>query len=272
MRLTVDDKTSLKQFLALFQLLKKWSANITLKFEPTRLTIQCMDKSHVCLADISINSSWFKEYECQQETMITVISTHLADILTALSKEPKEKEKEKEKDSDKSLELVYDESINSDKLYLNSLSQSCERHFELMLVECEDNALTIPEVEYDVELLISAKEIAAHLHDLQATGPNLTLKCEEDFIHLKAEGDYSSMHVKLNTDALEEYSITEDYNSEIQFSLEHLCSMCLTTNITNQVSIALSDEFPMRLKYHLGNENGISQGYIAFYLAPKIAD
>ena len=64
MRLTIENKSKLEVFVAIFQLLKNWSSHINMHFEKDRLYIQSMDKSHVCLADIEIKDKWFSGFDC----------------------------------------------------------------------------------------------------------------------------------------------------------------------------------------------------------------
>ena len=64
MLLTIENKSKQEIFVALFQLLKNWSSHLNMRFEKERLYIQCMDKSHICLADIQIKDNWFSKYKC----------------------------------------------------------------------------------------------------------------------------------------------------------------------------------------------------------------
>ena len=63
MKLSLQNKIKKDIFIALFHLLKNGSSALKLIFNETHLYIQGMDKSHVCLFDIKISSSWFTSYE-----------------------------------------------------------------------------------------------------------------------------------------------------------------------------------------------------------------
>ena len=43
--------------------------------------------------------------------------------------------------------------------------------------------------------------------------------------------------------------------------------MCLSAKLGNEISVAISAEYPMALKYSLGEDSSV-----AFFVAPKIAD
>ena len=63
MYLSIENKSKIEVFVALFQLLKNWSSHINMHFEKNRLYIQSMDKSHICLADIEIKDKWFSFFD-----------------------------------------------------------------------------------------------------------------------------------------------------------------------------------------------------------------
>jgi len=54
---------------------------------------------------------------------------------------------------------------------------------------------------------------------------------------------------------------------DISYSLSHVGKMCLSTKLGGEISVGISAEYPMFLKYNLGEESTV-----AFFVAPKIAD
>jgi hypothetical protein len=63
MKLVIQNKNKKDLFIAIFQTLKNCSTIISLIFKKDCLFIQGMDKSHVCMFEIKINSTWFYLYE-----------------------------------------------------------------------------------------------------------------------------------------------------------------------------------------------------------------
>jgi hypothetical protein len=43
--------------------------------------------------------------------------------------------------------------------------------------------------------------------------------------------------------------------------------MCLTTKLSSEIEFGISGEFPMRIKYDLGDNS-----QVIFFIAPKMAD
>jgi len=265
MRFTIENKSKQEVFVAIFQLLKNWSSHINMHFEKDRLYIQSMDKSHVCLADIEIKCQWFANYDCSTNNKVSVDSNHFAILMNYALKHD-------------ILELKFEDESEPDKLYINFLNNkeidknkekkgSFEHFFELNLIEVEEDSLGIPAVDYEVDFTIETKKLVEVLSELNTFGQDLNIKCNEDVIELNASGESAKLKVNIPIEELNEYAIAEGDELNISFSLTHLCKMCCSIKLGLTVDVSLSSEYPMSLKYNLGDESMVS-----FYVAPKVSE
>jgi proliferating cell nuclear antigen len=259
MHLTIENKSKLEVFVAIFQLLKNWSSHINMHFENDKLYIQSMDKSHVCLADIEIKDKWFSVFDCSKNNKISVDSTHFAILMNYALKHDK-------------LELKYEDENDVDKLYINFLNGkenkgAFDHFFELNLIDVDEDSLGIPEVDYDVEFTIEAKKLVEVFGELNTFGQDLNIKCSESVVELNAQGDTTKLKVNIPVDDLDEYAIAEGEDIDISFSLSHLCKMCLSMKMSSTINVAISGEYPMSLVYNLGDDSRVS-----FFIAPKVSD
>lgn len=266
MRLIIDNKSKQEIFVAIFQILKNWSSHINMHFEKDKLYIQAMDKSHICLADISVMSGWFSTYECINNANICVDSGQFAILINYALKHT-------------TLEMLFDIDINEDKLYINFLNGqgqcqgqdkktgAFDHFFELSLMDMDETELGVPTVEYDVDFNIDCKKWVEVLSELNTIGQDLNIQCKENTIELNATGDATKLKVNIPVDDLNEYAIAEGEELNISYSLGHLCKMCCSTKLGSSVEVSLSNEYPMSLKYNLGDNSRV-----IFYIAPKISD
>lgn len=259
MFLTIENKAKQEIFVALFHLLKNWSSHINMRFEKERLYIQCMDKSHICLADIQIKDKWFSKYNCNNNTQISVDSYHFAIIINYALKH-------------EIIEIKFDECSNPDKLYINFLNEkenksAFDHFFELDLIDIDEDNLGIPDVDYVVDFTIESKKFVDVLSELNTFGSILNIKCNENILELNSSGESAKIKVNIPIDELNEFAIEEDGNLDISFSLNHLCKMCTSTKLGSKIDVSLSVEYPMSLKYNLGDDSNVS-----FYIAPKVVD
>ena len=75
------------------------------------------------------------------------------------------------------------------------------------------------------------------------------------------------MTVNIPIDDLNEFTISEGETLQLSYSLNYIHKMCLTTKLSKDIDISLSNNFPIRLKYDIGDES-----YVLFYVAPKTND
>ena len=276
MQLTIENKSKMEMFVALFQLLKNWGSYLNLHFEKNHLYIQSMDKSHICLSSINISGKWFTSYEIIDATNISLDSTNFAIMMNYALKHSK-------------MEIQFNDDVEPDKLFINLSSNSdtllvepnakpkgkkvkevqnkFDHFFELGLIDVEQDTLGIPEVDYDVEFCIKSDTFVELINELMVFGTNLNIVCSEEILECNASGDAGKLKVNIPIDDLTEYAIAEGETLDISYSLNHIGKMCLSNKLGQYISLSISAEYPMEIKYDLGDDSSV-----AFYIAPKIAD
>jgi proliferating cell nuclear antigen PCNA len=258
MKLSIENKPKLEMFVALFQLLKNWSSQLNLQFEPDQLYIQTMDKSHICLSNIVIKAKWFSEYFVEEATNISVDTGSFATMMNYAVKHNK-------------VDIIFND---ADKLFINLLNTDTsgtntnfDHFFELPLMDVEQENLSIPSVDYDVEFSMDSKKFSDLISELMVFGQNLNIMCTEELLEFNSSGDTGKLKVNIPIDSLNEFSISEGEQLDISYSLAHIGKMCLSTKLGGEIGVGISAEYPMSLKYSLGDESTV-----AFFIAPKIAD
>jgi proliferating cell nuclear antigen len=287
MRLTIENKSKMEMFVALFQLLENWGSCLNLHFEKTRLYIQSMDKSHICLSSIHISSNWFSHYEIDNPANISLDSTNFAIMMNYAVKHSKMEIKFEDESDPDTIFINLSSATSNNNICTNStvdvvepkkkdkpkVTKVKEDHnkfdhfFELGLIEVEQDTLNIPEVEYDVDFTMKSDNFSELISELMVFGSNLNIICNENNLEFNASGDAGKLKVNIPIDDLNEYAIAEGDSLDISYSLTHLGKMCLSTKLGQYVSLSISTEYPMAIKYDLGDNSSV-----AFYIAPKIAD
>uniref|UniRef100_A0A6C0ITI8 Proliferating cell nuclear antigen PCNA N-terminal domain-containing protein n=1 Tax=viral metagenome TaxID=1070528 RepID=A0A6C0ITI8_9ZZZZ len=259
--LNETDKNSeinkLQIFVSIFTLLKSWGSTITMRFSQDELFIQSMDKSHICLADIKLKKDWFTTYSIDKDIVLSVDSNMFSLIMSYSLKHP-------------NMELIC---TNDDKLDIRCVNipekvfNVFDHFFQIPLMDIDQDELGIPEVEYDVDIVIEAKSWTNILNELNELGQNVQISCKENEIRFITE-DNARLEIKIEPEVLIEYGISEGVELvESQFSLKYLSKMCSTTKLTQTINVGLSDEIPLSIKYDLGEGSKI-----CFYLAPKVSN
>lgn len=259
MRLTLSDKSKIDMLVALFQLYKNCSVIVKLEFIETGLIIQGMDKSHICLFLTDIKHSWFNSYSNLSNIQIILDSSTLLMVLSRIQENQL---------------LVLEYNPNKETLDIEVLCNTAStkddkkdynRFFQLPLIDLDQQTYHIPEVNYDAEFSINAKQFNDLMSQLVLFGDILNVICNEDEIYLESNGENGKMKVEIPIDNLNEFSISEGEKIEISFGLQSLYKMSITTKLSKDIEIGISNEFPIRIKYDLGEDSKS-----LFFIAPKI--
>jgi proliferating cell nuclear antigen PCNA len=254
MKLTISDKAKKDNFVSIFGLLKTCSSTVTMIYKKDELYIQGMDKSHVCLFEIKLENSWFNEYESKDDEFVTVDSHIFFNILTIIE--------------EKQTLCLWSDSGDQLNIECKSSSDSkgeYNKFFNIPLVDIDSNLLEIPDVEYDVDFSIKAKKMCDITSQLLIFGDIMNIKCNEDEIFIGCKGVNGEMSVNIPIDDLTEYSIAEGETMNVSYSLTYLSKMCMTTKLSSEIEFGVSTEYPMRIKYSLGEGS-----QFLFFIAPKI--
>ena len=265
MKVTITDKKQKEMFISLFNVLKNCSSLINLTFDFELIHIQGMDKSHICLFDVKINKNWFSSYKIVELTKICFDSCFFHSIISTKSDTQDLTMHLSDNDHD-ILHIVFDSKQKETK---NGETKNGEfkKTFKMNLVEYEYEEMNIPVVDYDAEFSLSSKLISDIFSQLNNFGNDILIKCSQEDISLCTNGATGEMKVDIPIDDLNSYSIIEDEEITLTYSLAYINKMCITNKLSNDVNFSLSNECPMKISYSLGDDSSL-----VFFIAPKMND
>jgi proliferating cell nuclear antigen len=241
-----------------------------------------MDNAHVAILEMSLPSSWFDVYELEHESIrIGFNATYLHRILSSRDKDQQIQLVHSSEDSDRlliHLTKQEDSAIVNDSSSVNASviskskdkkqSNHFDKHFELPLMDIEEDAMQIPEIEYTAELAMQSAQFADIITQLKMFGDTMEVQCSEERIALASTShDQGKMFVEIGINDLSEFAIDEGADLALSFSLTYLKYFCAYSKISELVSIKFGDSYPMRVAYSLGNDEDAN---LSFHLAPKI--
>lgn len=312
MEITIDDSSKADVFTSVFQHIKLFTEQITLVCDKSQMRMQCMDNAHVAILELTLPAIWFTTYKLSNpdETIrIGFNSTFLHRILASRDKnqrihlvysdenadqwlihltcaEPQDKQDEKS-----AANPVFDEALDGISSLRGEAMKSAgarrnagvstteeekrrsfDKHFELPLIDIEEDGMQIPDIEYTAELAMLSAQFAGIVTQLKMFGDTMEVKCSEERIALASTSqDQGKMFVEIGINDLSEFAIDEGADLSLSFSLTYLKHICAYSKISNSVSIKFSDSYPMRVAYDLGSADD-GDASLVFHLAPKIED
>jgi len=256
MKITIGEKYKKDLFIALFHTLKNCSSVSNVSFETERIHIQGMDKSHICLFDISIQKKWFTSYDVEELKNISFDTNTFHQIIS--------------NKSDGYNIIIHSETednLHIDLIVSENTKGEFNKYFKLPLCEYDYEEMNIPSSEYDADFSISSKKICEILSQMVVFGCDINIKCTEEKIILVTNGITGEMSVNIPIEDLTEYSIIEGEQINLTYSLSYINKMCLTNKLSNEIEFFISQDYPMKIKYDLGDDSTL-----IFFIAPKASD
>jgi len=270
MKIVITDKHKKDIFVTIFKCLSNFTNAIHIVFYPTHIYLQGMDKAHVCLYDIKVDSTWFSQYEFINEgstvestddastSDVNTISINPATLYSVLSITQ----------DHQTMTIHYSgdpEKLNIDFVNELQIKGEFSKYFEIPLIEVDMQMLDIPQVDYDAEFSVSSKKMHEITTQLSLFGETMNIFCSEEMLNISATGDSGKMMINIPIDDLNSFSINEGQEFVLNYSLNYVHKMCITNKLAHEITFGVSETFPMKISYDIGDASSVS-----FYLAPKI--
>jgi proliferating cell nuclear antigen len=280
MEFKIEDPLKIEIFTSIFQNIKYLTENICIHFTNDHMYVQTMDSSKISILEINIPHSWFDYYhyggdnneDANNSLKISLNSIILHKILSCREK-------------NQTIHVQYNtDGLNEDKLYVNMISdmvideeltgikpfQTYSRFFEIPLIDYDEDLMTIPNIDYEAEILLPSFHFATLIHQLKGFGDVLDIECNDKNIQFISKSNESgSMRVEVLMDELGGFSIIEDETITASFALQYLNIICAYSKLSKNVELKIHRNNPIQIEYLFGNN---SSTYIKYFLAPKITD
>jgi DNA polymerase III sliding clamp (beta) subunit (PCNA family) len=300
----IQDKVKITKFATIFQYAKNFTESLTLYFSKDKMHIQAMDKAHVCLLDLHIQSTWFDlyEYDEQVESLFVGVNNELLykiintkqeqqqikieyhdgeDLLnisftekqelTMVEEDKKETNKGKKKGKKKTKKEKETkkgkEKGKKKEAPSKKKTSMFDKYFDMKTMDLDEQLLDIPDNEYSVDLILPTKMFVSLSQELSMFDDSVRVVCNQDNVELVAKGHTGTMKVNMNIDDVLEYAIEENISLDMIYSIQYFQMMCQFHKLSDKVALGFSEETPMMMKYELDETS-----FVRFYLAPKLDD
>ncbi|OJZ92627.1 hypothetical protein ASPFODRAFT_56200 [Aspergillus luchuensis CBS 106.47] len=220
------------------------------------ISLQAMDNSHVALVSMMLKAEGFSPYRCDRNIALGINLVSLTKVLRAAQNE--DILTLKAEDSPDAVNLMF-ESAETDRL----------SEYDIKLMDIDQEHLAIPETEYAATVEMPAAEFQRICRDLNALSESVVIEATKEGVKFSCQGDIGSgsvtvrQHTNVENPA-QNVSISLTEPVALTFSLKYLVNFCKATNLSNKVTLCLSQEVPLLVEYGLGS------GHLRFYLAPKV--
>jgi proliferating cell nuclear antigen PCNA len=261
MRIEIQDTEKCESFISIFKHLKNFTDKVCIFIDEEKMYLQGMDDSHVCVYELFLQGSWFDvwnpEFNNTLEHRFGIylpIFNKMLNIWTNLH----------------TIKLESQEGDNLDIHITSKIEKGAFNNiFALPLMDIEVDCLTIPETEYEVDIIMKSSQFKSTLDSLSQFSETLDISCDDKKLLLKSNSTEGSMKVEIDMENIELLAVVEGETVESSFAIKYITHMCQFHKLSNNVEIHMSPELPIQLIYNIGNDE---KNKMRFYLAPKISD
>lgn len=257
-----------ESFAGLFQHIKLFTEHINILFQTDKMFVQGMDSSRVSIFEIYLPATWFDTYELTGEVDVTIgVNVNIFSKVLAT------------RDKAQIMRLNFPGG-GDDKLFVDFVcppnatvnkSGVYDKSFEVPLMDIESEMMMIPPSESQAEFSVPAVKFAILMDQLKLFGDTIQFECSETAIQLTSHSqDCGKMKVDIPIDDLTSFAINEGESMSLSYSLTHLHNICLYSKIAPEITIHMSDNFPIKMVFSVGSNDSGAQ--IVFYLAPKLSE
>jgi len=257
MKFIQTDPKRTENIATVLNCLKQFSETVTLRFSEEGIYVQGLDGSHVSLFEWKLTSNWFTSYEWNEDdvTEASLATSIMHKVISTFHQ-------------DQTMTMEISESGDNVSLSFTSGKETCDKHFELPLIDVDNDVLEIPEKDSDIDLIIASKKFSELISQFEIFDNTLSFKFTDEDIVMKATGVDGSMKASMSLDDVTEFALAEDKDEIKQsFALRYIKMMCNFSKISKETNMEFTVGAPMKLKYDMAEDS-----YIQFYLAPKLSD
>lgn len=260
MKFEINDNAKKEIFLIIVKNLKQFTTFLTFTLNTEYLYIQGMDSSQVSLFEVNIKKDWFSEYEVDEhvkeisvstEILYKIINTHVEGQNITIKFDSEKAEK---------LEIDF---TNSDEK--NKEQNIYDKFFEIPIMEIDQEHLEVPEVDYEADFSITSSVMTTIMDEMSIFNENAEIFCSEENIKITANGTEGKMNTSIPIDSLNTFEIVDNETLKLVYSLDYINKIMSFNKISKEMSLHLSNDYPMKIMYSLDNDS-----YVRFFLAPKI--
>ncbi len=263
---TAAPKAAMAGFVARTQSPSQWKAvtaaiqtlveEATFDVNQDGITFRAMDPSHVALIDLFWPSADFQKFSCEKPDRFTVRMDDFAKLIRrAESKDSVE------------ISRAGSESLNV------KISNGYKREFELHLIESSQSNTPLPKLTYDTKFVTTEPAFDRILNDVSAISNYISIESGKDKVIFSGKGDTGRANVELEkaeSGKGDLVSLVSEKESKSNYSIEYLLKITKSAgSASDTINFEYSSKMPLRMDFKLG-EN--SNGYIRFYLAPRVQE
>ena len=235
-------------FKILIEALKEILIDVNMEFSSECIKIVKMDITQTVLVNLELKAENFVEsgfYKCdyteEKPLVLGVNIFYLFKLLKTLN-------------NDDILSFYVDDTNPGIlDIRLENNAKSSVTKYALNLIEIDEENLSMPDCEFDVVITYNATNFQKLIKDMSALSDTIEIKSYNKQLMFSCTGDYASQETTIG-EATDDIKFNKSTDEIIQgcYLSKHLLSFTKCTNLCNNVTLYLKNDYPLFIKYTAG--------------------
>jgi len=217
-------------------------SDVTFILGKNSIKLQSLDDSNTNLVSMNLKESYFDSIMSNKDYDVSFSIKIFADIIKCTTNKTKN--------------IKLDYSTDSDFLFISFDNME----FELKTMDIEQHQLHIPEVDYDLEIVLDSNEFSNKLVNYMTFGSIVEIISGPEYIEFNTKGDDANIKDKIEPIEL----LTHMSVFSLNFKLNHLTKLAKAYKVNNRLILSMNSNYPLMLDY------SNSDIFFRLYVAPQI--
>jgi proliferating cell nuclear antigen len=215
------------------------------RISPEGLSVRAVDPANVAMVSFELSSKAFDEFSAD-DCEIGMDLSKINDIFSVASRDDK-------------VTMELDEMSQKLSLQLGGLSYTLAL-LDPSTIRAEPR---IPQLELPAEVVLNGKDLQRAVKAAEKISDHMLLGIEGDVFYMEAEGDTDRVRLEIPRDQLIDMRVGE---ARSLFSLDYLSDIVKPASKSNEITIELGKDFPVKIGFSIAN----GAGKVGYLLAPRI--
>ncbi|MFA0823843.1 MAG: proliferating cell nuclear antigen (pcna) [Methanomethylovorans sp.] len=209
------------------------------------LSVRAVDPANVAMVSFELASSAFDDYAAD-DCEIGMDLTKINDIFGVAEKNEK-------------ATLELDEMSQKMSIHIGGFSYTLSL-LDPSTIRAEPR---IPQLELPAEVVLNGKELQKAVKAAEKISDHMSLGVDEEIFYMEAEGDTDKVRLEMPRDQLIDL---KSGDARSLFSLDYLSDIVKPASKSNEVTLELGRDYPIRISFIIAE----GAGKISYLLAPRI--
>jgi proliferating cell nuclear antigen len=167
--------------------------------------------------------------------------------------------------------IVDDDDINKLVIILESVERKEKKTFKLNLMDIEEENYTVEPIQFPYLITLPSQDFHKYCKDMGSSNDKIEIKATSKKLYLSGKGEIGNIEFEVGetNSGLSITSTTNNTNEIVQglFELKFLLIFTKCTNLCNQVTLYLKNDYPIIVTYQIA-----ALGEIKLVLSPTKQD